>query len=123
MFFLGYLDFETYHEPIEELCLRCDELNRKTRILEVKKEIIENCQTNSHVRIGKKLCDGCITRYYEKLEKCNCIHEKMTYKDDGVEKYFSTCNACHTEILSQVDCTYLGTIRLTRLTPASYNFT
>ena len=120
---LGYLDFETYHEPIDDLCLLCNELAKKTTSITLKKKLANKCRVSNHIRVGKNMCDTCVIGYHEEIEKCRCTHEKLKYRDSGEEKYFATCGPCHSEIVSTVDCQHLGSIGLRRLTPASYNYT
>ena len=118
----GYLDFETYHKKVEDVCFHCEEFIRKCHTDELKRPIIDECTREKHIKTGKHFCDTCKKDYRDLLKTYNCSHNKPEFLRGGEKYLFPVCLDCHKGILDKLNCTHSSTQNLTSLTPASYNF-
>ena len=127
-----YIDFETSHESLSQVCFKCITLYKEARGSR-KVEILERCKRDNHMIVpGGGRCEGCRQIILETIEEaqikecCPSSHQKPTYRDEfGDIQSYPLCSSCLLNLTSNSElsqpCTHSKTIPEAALQIISYS--
>ena len=118
--FSGFFDLETFNQPLEPLCLNCEELIKTTKSHSKTNEIYTKCLNEHHFRQNSFKCDGCLSKFKTALasNQCTCHSE-----DENHEKVLNNCLECfRNEEKKFSDCNHITTQNIKKLETSGYAF-
>ena len=115
--FSAFFDLETFNQPLEPLCLHCEELIKTTTSQTVMDDIYTKCLQEHYFRQNSFKCKACLSQFKTGLanRQCNCRSKH--------QKVLGNCLECFLDEEEKFsDCVHITTQNIKKLEPSGYSF-